>query len=594
MKNRIYEDLSLLHRRANITLIVIGVLFVLILLYFWKIQILEHKKYWERSEANRIREIILPAQRGLILDRNTEILAKNVAAFKVSLIRENCRDLEKLYRKIAELLDLSVDVIRERVEKYSSLPEFQPIVIKDDLSVEEVALIESRKLELPELIIQSEPKRNYPHGTCAAHVIGYLQEVSPEDIKTENFKNKRIGDLIGKTGAEKEYESLMAGQEGKLLEIVDSLGRNKGEYSRIAPEKGKDVTLTIDLALQKKAEEILKGREGAVVVLSPSTGEILALASYPDFDPNKFINRFTPEEWIDLVNSRKFPLENRAIRGLYSPGSIFKLVMSLAALESKAITEYTTYYCSGSVVIYGHPFACWFAGGHGSVNLYNGIRHSCNVYFYQLGKKLKIDKIAHYARDMGLGKTTGVDLPGEKNGLVPDPEWKRKNRNLPWYPGETISVAIGQGPLQVTPLQIARLTAVIANRGKKIQPHLLLERPEAENESYVPIDKADFEKVILGMWKSTNEEGTSRRTKIIGFDICGKTGSTQVVSRDTAEELAKANIEIKTHSWFSGFAPKNQPQVVVTILIEYGGMGGATAAPLARQLFQLYRERYAR
>lgn len=606
MKNKIYEDFSLLLRRANITFIVIGVLFVLLVLYFWKIQILEHKQYWERSEANRIREIILPAQRGLIYDRNEELLATNVASFKVSIIREDCPDIEATYRKVSELLDLSVDIIRERVDKYASLPEFQPIVIKDDLTMEEVARIESRKVELPELIIQSEPKRNYPHDSCAAHVIGYLQEVSQADIQAEDFKHKRIGDLIGKTGIEKEYESYMAGREGRLLDIVDSLGRKKGEYSRIEPEKGKDVTLTIDLVLQKKAEEILEGREGAVVVLSPSSGEILALASYPNFDPNKFINRFSPEEWIDLVNSQKYPLENRAIRGLYSPGSIFKLVMSLAALDSKAITEYTTFYCSGSVVIYGHPFACWFEGGHGSMNLYNGIRNSCNVYFYQLGKKLDINTIADYARAMGLGKRTNVDLHGEKAGLVPDPKWKRQARNLPWYPGETISVAIGQGPLQVTPLQIASLTAVIANRGRKIRPHLLLAGTEAQTkvnakagaetgyEPYVQIDRSDFEKVIRGMWKSVNEEGTSRGTKIIGFDICGKTGSTQVVSRETADELAKAQIEIKTHSWFSGFAPKEQPQVVVTIIIEHGGMGGATAAPLARQLFQLYRERYDR
>jgi penicillin-binding protein 2 len=601
--NKIYEDLILVQRRSKRIFIIIQVLAIFLLLNFWKIQVLDHEKYWEQSEANRMREIILPSQRGLIEDRGDTILADNKASFKVSIIRENCEDYDKSCRKISRLLKIDENVLRERIKKYESFPMFKPIVVKENLSFDEVAVIESRKLEFPELFLQAEPKRFYPFGNLAAHALGYIQELSGEEIKKGLYQERRLGDLVGKTGVEKVYEDTLVGEDGQALEIVDSMGRRKGEIARRDPQKGKNLILTLDCTLQEKAEKLLAGREGAIVIMDPQTGEILALASYPTFDPNKFIDRFTPEEWLDLVKSPEFPLENRAIRGQYAPGSIFKLVVDLGALDLGLIDEETTFTCKGKVEIYNEPFACWLERGHGEMNLIQGIRNSCNIYHYQVGKMMGIEEISRYARMLGFGAKTGIDLPGEKIGLVPDPQWKREVKKERWQPGETISVSIGQGPLLVTPLQVALYTSIIANRGRKVTPHLLNSQSQIGKRTYseskaVEIEQSTFEKVIKGMWEVVNNGGTGWAANVKGFDICGKTGSTQLVSTEKDEEKKQEEQEeeeeeeTKTHSWFTGFAPRDNPEVVVTVLVEYGGMGGATAAPLARQLFNLYRRKY--
>ncbi|NOR21138.1 MAG: penicillin-binding protein 2 [Candidatus Aminicenantes bacterium] len=599
--NRIYEDLILVQRRSKKIFIFIQVLTVFLLLNFWKIQVLDHKKYWEKSEANRMREIVLPSQRGLIKDRGETILADNKASFKVSIIRENCENYDKSCRKISRLLKIEEDVLKERIKKYESFPVFKPIVIKENLSFEEVAVIEARKLEFPELFLQAEPKRFYPFGDLAAHALGYIQELSGEEIKKGLYQQRRLGDLIGKTGVEKVYEATLVGTDGEALEIVDSMGRSKGKIAKREPEKGHNIILTLDYALQEKAEELLEGREGAVVMMDPQTGEILALASYPTFDPNKFIDRFTPEEWLDLVNSPEFPLENRAIRGQYAPGSIFKLVIDLGALELGIIDEETTFTCKGEIEIYNEPFTCWVEKGHGEMNLIQAIRNSCNIYHYQVGKKMGIDEIYRYAKMLGFGAKTGIDLPGEKTGLVPNPQWKREVRKERWQPGETISVSIGQGPLMVTPLQVALYTSIIANRGRKVTPHLLNSQSLAGKRAFsekdaVDIELSTFETVIQGMWEVVNKGGTGWAANVKGFDICGKTGSTQLVSTEKDKEKKveeeEEEEETKTHSWFTGFAPRDNPKIVVTVIIEYGGMGGATAAPLARKLFNSYRRKY--
>ncbi len=599
--NKVYEDLILVLRRSKKIFIFIQVLTVFLLLNFWKIQVLDHKKYWEKSEANRMREIVLPSQRGLIKDRGETILADNKASFKVSIIRENCEDYDKSCRKISRLLKIEEDVLKERIKRYESFPVFKPIVIKENLSFEEVAVIEARKLEFPELFLQAEPKRFYPFGDLAAHALGYIQELSGEEIKKGLYQQRRLGDLIGKTGIEKVYEATLVGTDGEALEIVDSMGRSKGKIAKREPEKGQNIILTLDYALQEKAEELLEGREGAVVMMDPQTGEILALASYPTFDPNKFIDRFTPEEWLDLVNSPEFPLENRAIRGQYAPGSIFKLVIDLGALELGIIDEETTFTCKGEIEIYNEPFTCWVEKGHGEMNLIQGIRNSCNIYHYQVGKKMGIDEISRYAKMLGFGAKTGIDLPGEKTGLVPDPQWKREVRKERWQPGETISVSIGQGPLMVTPLQVALYTSIIANRGRKVTPHLLNSQSLAGKRVFsekdaVDIELSTFETVIQGMWEVVNKGGTGWAANVKGFDICGKTGSTQLISTEKDKEKKveeeEEEEETKTHSWFTGFAPRDNPKIVVTVIIEYGGMGGATAAPLARKLFNSYRRKY--
>jgi penicillin-binding protein 2 len=600
-ENRIYEDLTLVRRRANAVFWAIAVLIFLVLSYYWKVQIVDHRKYTALAEANRLRQRVLAAPRGLILDRNKVILADNKASFKVSLVRENVKDEAASMAGISRLLGIDVPTLRGRVNLHKDSPLFEPIIIADGLSSRDVAPIESRRREFPELVVESEPQRTYPNGGLAAHVLGYLQEQTPEEIRARPDRRLRAGELVGKTGVEREYDDTLRGEDGSIFEIVDSLGRVRGTQATVNPSQGREVTLTLDADLQRIAEEALEGREGVVVALDVETGGVLALASYPTYDPNRFITRFTPAEWSELMTDPLSPLENRAIRGLYAPGSIFKLVMSLGGLDSGSITPETTVYCSGSTLIYGAVRHCWFAPGHGAMDLSAAIKNSCNIYFYSLGRQMGIELIARSAFRLGLGRKTGIDLVGEKDGLVPNTEWKRQTFHEAWYPGETISVAIGQGQLQVTPIQIAAMTATIARKGRLITPHFVerdVEGPPAKTDRPSPAPVPDFkaatyEAVIGGMWRSVNDGGTGQGARVEGFDVCGKTGSTQTMSRESAAKLAQAGREIKTHSWFSGFAPREKPRIAVTVLVEYGGGGGATAAPVAGRIFDKFRSKLA-
>jgi penicillin-binding protein 2 len=590
-EDKIYEDLSVVIRRANAVFRIVAVALLLVLSYYWKTQVLDFRKFWDLAEANRSRVRALSAPRGLIHDRTGAILADNKVSFKVSLLRENVKNEAAVYPAVSRLLGISEAELRSRVARHRNLPLFEPVVIEDGLAPEAIAPIEARRLEFPELEIRAEPRRSYPNKTLAAHVLGYLQERTPEEIRDNPGRNLRLSDMGGRAGIERQYDDLLTGQDGSVVEIVDSVGRKRDERPQEAPVPGQDIRLSISAVLQAKAEELLGDREGAIVALNPGTGEILAMASSPTFDPNRFIGRFTPEEWVELTTGPASPLENRAIRGLYAPGSIFKLVMALGGLDLGYLTDQTTVYCNGSLVIYGTSRACWFPQGHGSMNLANAIKNSCNIYFYTLGRQMGIEPIAASAGRLGLGRKTGLDLPGEKEGLVPNEDWKMKALKAPWFPGETISVAIGQGQLQVTPLQIAAMTGIIATRGGRVEPHILLGRagsPATANQT--PFKHEVFESVIEGMWRSVNDQGTGQGARVDGMDICGKTGSTQVVSRERAEMMAKAGKPIKTHSWFSGFAPRDNPQIVVTVLVEFGGGGGAIAGPLAGQMFRTWKD----
>lgn len=584
--NRIYDDLSPLAKRARAIFTGVAAIFLVLAFSYWKIQILDHRKFWAMSEANRTREIVIPAPRAALTDRSGQIiLANNVASFKASIIRENTSDFNASCVRVGGLLGLGPDIVRERVEKYKTEPLFKPLVVKDNLTFDEVARIEARKLDLPELVIETEPKRSYPFGTLGAHVLGYMQELTADELRGE-FKDRRLGDRVGRTGVESAFERRIAGADGKLVEIVDSLGRKRDELERIDPVQPPKVILTLDFDLQAKAEELLAGREGAIVALDPKTGGILALASSPTYDPNKFVNRFTTEEWTALVNNPDNPMLNRAIQGLYSPGSMFKLVMAAAGLDTGTIVPQTTVFCSGSTVIYGRQFRCWFEAGHGTVDLSNAIRQSCNIYFYNIGRRLGVDTIARYAADLGLGRKTGIDIPGEREGLVPTTEWKKRVMKEDWYPGETISIAIGQGALQVTPIQVAAMTAAIANRGTSVRPHLAMD--DDTQAGIIRVPSSVLNEIIEGMWRSANDGGTGAAARVEGFDVCSKTGTVQTISRETAERLG---LKPKTHAWFTGFAPRKDPRIVVTVLVEFGGSGGATAGPAAGELFKIFKSK---
>ena len=598
-EDRIYEDLTALRRRSVVVLWIVAALTFFALAFYWKIQIVDRAKYERMAEANRIRMRVLAAPRGLIRDRRGTILADSEASFKVSLVREAVKDERAAYPEIARLLGLDEATLRARLDLHRDLPLFEPIVVADGLGPNDIAPIESRKLEFPEIVVEAEPRRVYPNGRLAAHVLGYLQEPTAEEIRARLERKVRPGELVGKSGVEREYDDVLKGEDGAAYEVVDSLGRVRQQNGQDFPVQGRELKVTLDLPLQAEAERALEGREGVVVVLEVETGNILALASSPTFDPNKFITRFTRDEWVQLVGDPLAPLENRAIRGLYAPGSIFKPVMALAGLGFGYVTPDTTVYCSGSTQIFGAVRHCWFAPGHGAMDLAAAIKNSCNIYFYTLGRRMDIDQIALAASRLGLGRRTGIELSGEKEGLVPSRDWKRKALGEAWFPGETISVAIGQGQLQVTPLQVAALTARIAGRGRPVRPRLVdrgpAQTPDGEPGPPGPGEPpafaaAAYEAVIAGMWRSVNDGGTGQGARVEGFDVCGKTGSTQTMSRESAERLARAGRPVKTHSWFSGFAPRVGPRVVVTVLVEYGGGGGATAAPVAGRLFDLYHQ----
>jgi penicillin-binding protein 2 len=591
----IYEDLTLVRRRARAVFLGVSVLVLLVLSYYWKVQILEHRKFSGMAEANRTRMRVLAAPRGLILDRNRIILADNRASFKVSFVRERVKDAGASFAGISRLLGIDETTLRARVDLHKDLPLFEPIVVADGLKAEDIYPIESHRREYREIEVEAEPQRHYPGETLAAHVLGYLQERTPEEIRAQPDLRLPPGEMVGRTGIERVYDDLLRGTDGAVFEIVDSLGRVQSVKATQHPVQGTDLVLTLDVRLQRIAEQALEGREGVVIALDPDTGGILALASNPTYDPNKFITRFTPDEWTALMTDPLSPLENRAIRGLYAPGSIFKLVMGLGGLGFGYVDDATTVYCSGSTLIYGAVRHCWFEPGHGTMDLEDAIKNSCNIYFYQLGRRMGIDLIAQAAGRLGLGRKTGVDLVGEKEGLVPSNEWKMKALKTPWYPGETISVAIGQGQLQVTPMQIAAMTALIARRGQGMTPPHLVEGERARTGDPGPAAVAEFnrsayESVIAGMWRSANDGGTGQGARVEGFDVCGKTGSTQTMSRESAAALARAGREIKTHSWFSGFAPRVGPRIVVTVLVEFGGGGGATAAPVAGRIFDAFHK----
>ncbi len=601
-EERIYEDLTLVVRRARTVFWAVAALVLVALGYYWKVQVLDHEEYARLAAANRTRERVLAAPRGLIRDRNGVILADNRGSFKVSLVRESVTDADASFAAVSRLLGLDEATLRARVDLHKELPLFAPIVVADGLDATAVVPIESRRREFPELVVEAEPQRYYPGGSRAAHVLGYLQELTLEEVRSGSRRPTRAGDMVGRTGVERQYDDILRGDDGSVVEVVDSLGRVRGEQAHVYPEQGREIKLAIDGELQALAEQALEGREGVVVALDPRSGDVLALASSPTFDPNRFITRFTPAEWSALTTDPQSPLENRAIRGLYAPGSIFKLVMGLGGLDFRFVSESTTVYCSGSAQIYGAVRHCWFEPGHGAMDLVDAIKNSCNIYFYQLGRRMSIGMIALAAEKLGLGAKTGIDLAGEKEGLVPTAEWKQRTTKTPWYPGETISIAIGQGQLQVTPMQIAVMTARIARRSESVPaPRLLLPRTGGQEDAgaveardagpaSVRFRRESFERIVAGMWKSANDGGTGQGARVEGFDVCGKTGSTQVMSRESAERLAREGREVKTHSWFSGFAPRDDPRIVVTVLVEYGGGGGATAAPVAGRIFARFKE----
>jgi penicillin-binding protein 2 len=577
-------------RLAAASYVIVGMI-TLLLLGFWKLQIIDSDKYGQMAERNRVRSIPIIAPRGRMLDRDGRVLVDNYPSFSVLLLRDDMTAVEKALPAIADGLGLSVDDLHEQIGNTAALPKFQPIVIKPEATPADVAFIESHRADIPLLEMLMVHRRRYLPGGFMAHASGYVGEVSEKQIEDSDGR-LRPGDFAGKSGLERQYNDLLVGTDGMRRVIVNSVGKEMGRLSQQEAIPGKQIQLTIDYDLQKIAEDGLVGKKGAVVVLDPRTGEVLAFASQPAPDPNDFAVRVTKEEWQRLNEDKGHPLLNRVTQAQVAPGSVFKIIMSAAMLESKVVPENFTAFCPGYGVFYGQMHKCWVYGkkSHGSVNLHAAIVQSCDVFFYNLGMRLGIDTIAKYGKMFGLGARTGVDLPSEESGLMPSEEWVQRVYHHKWYPGSTISVAIGQGSVMVTPLQIAYAIGGIASGGDYKQPHLLKDLPNV-GEKHVEISDHTVDEVTQGMYGVINEAGgTGYSIRLQGIEFCGKSGTAQLMSYAASNRLGQG--KGRNDGWFVGFAPRRNPEIIVSALIEdTSEHGGTVAGPIVRDIVKAYYDK---
>ncbi|MFZ5452893.1 MAG: penicillin-binding protein 2 [Thermodesulfobacteriota bacterium] len=583
---------------ALIVLFLAGLLF----LRLWFLQMVEGEELRQRSENNRLRLQDLPPWRGMILDRNKEVLVANRPSYDLIEVMEDVTDIPPLARRLGKLLHLDPDQVTTQLESARAAGLSQ-VRIKGDLTWEEMAQVETFQPELPGALIQVQSKREYRQKGRACHVLGYLGEISENQLKSGRYPNYKMGDSLGKCGIEAAWEGFLRGKRGYRRIEVDAYGRELGQLDHLFPTPGANIVLTIDNRLQQEAENCLEDKAGAIVALDPRSGKILAMASSPPYSQEAFERGLTSYEWQVLSQRKDHPLENRCIKGQYPPGSTFKIVMAVAALEEKVITPATTFQCTGELPSGKHIFHCWRKGGHGTVNLYRGLVESCDVYFYQLGRRLGIERMAKWCQLFGLGVPTGIRLDREMPGLIGNPAWKLARFRYSWQEGDTLSMAIGQGYNLVTPLQLARMTEAIANGGQIFEPQLVarVESPAGEvlyeapttPKSLLNISPATLAVVRKALRGVVHDDGgTGKGARIPGIEVAGKTGTAQVVTLEKEkrdkERWGKVTHHYQNHAWFVAFAPVDDPEIAVAVLVEHGGGGGAVAAPLARRILAAY------
>jgi len=564
----------------------------LLLFGFWRLQVIDTTHYADLAERNRIRSIPIIAPRGSILDRQGRVLVDNYPSFSVLLLRDDPKLTESLLPQIADGLGMTLADVNEQIDAAKTLPDFQPIVIKPEASPGDIAFIESHRPDIPVLEMMMVHRRRYGQDDFLAHAIGYVGEVSTEDIAASGSR-LRSGDVTGKSGLEKQYNDTLMGTDGLRRSIVNSVGKEVGQLSQQDPTPGKPIHLTIDYDLQSVAEQAMAGKMGAVVALDPRSGEVLAMVSHPAYNPNDFAVRIPREEWDQLNNDPDKPLLNRAIQAQLAPGSVFKILETAAMLESKAIPSDFKVFCPGYATFYGRVFHELNPGdsAHGEVDLHTAIVKSCDVYFYNVGERLGIDRLSYYGTSFGLGRKTGVDLPGEDSGLMPSEAWKERVFHEKWYAGETISLAIGQGATEVTPMQMAYTIGGIISGGRFKQPHLLMSDQPAPEVDF-PISDSTVDFITQAMWSVVNEGGTAAASKLPGIEFCGKTGTAQVVGAD-AKQRAKDKSKLKNNAWFVGFAPRRNAEIVIAVLVQAGGYGAEAAAPVAKEIVKAYYDKKA-
>ena len=593
------DDRRSLTQRLTVIQYVVAIVFSALAVAFWVFQIASHEKFREMAENNHMRRLPLPAPRGVLFDRNGKILVENQSMFNIALLREQTRDIDRTLHTLATATGVDEAALRETVNRRRREPSYRPIVLIENATREQLVAFLARQWELPGIIHQEVPTRRYPPAALAAHLFGYVGEVTESQLTRPEYKGVESGAVVGQAGVEQAFNQYLMGADGDRFVVVNSLGRELDEVGTKQPVEGRRLQLTIDADLQKAAEDGFHffGYNGAAVVMDPRSGEVLSLVSLPAYDPNRFAVGIDRATWSALNTDKLRPLQNRALQGRYSPGSTFKIVVATAALEEGIATPDFRVSCPGGATFFGRFFQCHLKGGHGSVDMRHAIEKSCNVYFYTLGNMLGIDRIAKWATALGLGDKTGIDIPNEIQSIMPSTEWKRARFGEKWYAGETISVAIGQGAVATTPLSLATMMMTVANGGTRFTPHVLKAVDEGQGQGWKPVPPPPPQSTVKmknstvsalhdGLWMVVNAAGTGGRGKIEGRDVSGKTGTAQVISL-TGARAARGKMDVRDHGWFVFFAPRDNPVLAGVVFAEHSEHG-YLAAPIAKHVIETY------
>ncbi len=599
-EKRYVRELAQSKQRTIPLAFVVTLIFILLLMRLLYLQIIKTDDYLARSENNRLRFLPVAASRGALMDRNGTILVNNRPSFSLTIIPQEVKDIELMIDRLSVLLKLDRAELAERWKKSKGRARYYPVVIAVNLDRDQVEIVEENKLSLPGVEVSIKPVREYTFKTSAAHLLGYIGEISDKELEDKSYSNYNLGDYIGKNGIEKAWENELHGNDGGRQLEVDSRGRVLRVLAETPPTVGNSIVLTIDSRLQRVAENTFGEKAGAAVVMDVTNGEILAFVSSPTFDPALFAGRIPKDIWSKYLDDKRHPLENKALTGQYPPGSTFKIITALAGLEAGIINENTSIVDPGYYELGNRKFRDWKPGGHGVVNLKKSLKESCDTYYYQLGEKLGVDRIAKMAEQFHLGKEMGIGLQHEKKGLIPTSNWKMERFGKKWFLGETLPVAIGQGYVLMTPIQLASMVATVANEGTIYRPKLikkivdpdgkLIKEISPELIGTTNISHASFKKVKQGMYAVVNEPGgTGSNARLWDVKVAGKTGTSQVIKLGEDRKRAVA-YQHKDHGLFVAFAPFDKPEIAVAVVVEHGGGGGAVAAPIAGRIIQTYFE----
>ncbi len=599
------EETPGLRRRFIISSLLVVGIFCILALRLWYLQILGVDHYRNLSERNRIRYVAVQAPRGAVFDRHGTLLVDNRPAFTVSALRQEVGDRGQLFATLSELLEVDEKQLEERWKAGQGLPRYRPLSLLEDVDRQDMEKVQENSINLPGILVEVKPFRDYPYGDLAAHLFGYLGEVTEQDLQLPAFAGYRSGEMVGKTALERMFEQKLRGAAGQKRIEVNVKGRELRQVATRNPLPGQRLYLTIDVNLQQAAETALADKAGAVVALDVNSGEVLAFVSRPTFDPAWFARGVSSDEWRELVNDSQHPMTNKVLRGQYPPGSTFKMIVALAALEAGTATASTRIECNGSMKLSkSYEYRCWKKRGHGTVDLHKAIKESCDVWFYRVGLGAGIDRIASVAESFGLGQETGFPFGGERSGLIPNRAWKKKRFGTSWYDGETVITSIGQGFVLTTPLQLASMTAALANGGIVWRPQIVQKVVDLDGETdwilkpEKRMETAWSEESLLlirnAMESVVNDVGgTAWRSRLEKVRFAGKTGTAQVVRRksDEEEEQEKGEdvpYESRDHALFVSYAPADNPQIAVAVVVEHGGHGSSAAAPIAKAMYDAY------